>query len=189
MAQASVLTDTEIRRVFRIIETTRHAARNRLAFVLSIYAGLRVGEIAALTVRDVATGDGSARREIKLCAHQTKGSRARTVVLSNRVRDEISSFMKLRARRIDDGPLVASQRNDRPFSAVSLSMLFKEIYEMVGIRTSSHSGRRTFATRLNANGVGMKTIQKLMGHRHIGTTALYCEVSDETLRNAVELAS
>jgi len=41
MAQASVLTDTEIRRVFRIVETTRHAERNRLAFILSIYAGLR----------------------------------------------------------------------------------------------------------------------------------------------------
>jgi integrase len=44
-------------------------------------------------------------------------------------------------------------------------MLFKEIYEVAGIRTSSHSGRRTFATRLNAKGVGMRTIQKLMGHR------------------------
>jgi hypothetical protein len=32
-------------------------------------------------------------------------------------------------------------------------MLFKEIYEMAGVRTSSHSGRRTFATRLNANAV------------------------------------
>jgi hypothetical protein len=41
MAQASVLTDSDIRRVFRIIETTRHAERNRLAFVLSIYAGMR----------------------------------------------------------------------------------------------------------------------------------------------------
>ena len=55
MAQASVLNDTEIRRVFRLIETTRHAARNRLAFMLSIYGGLRVGEIAALTLGDVAT--------------------------------------------------------------------------------------------------------------------------------------
>ena len=55
MGQASVLTETEIRRVFRIIATTRHAERNRLAFVLSIYSGLRVGEIAALTVGDVAT--------------------------------------------------------------------------------------------------------------------------------------
>jgi integrase len=55
MGQASVLTDTEVRRVFRIIETTRHASRNRVAFVLSIFAGLRVGEIASLTVGDVST--------------------------------------------------------------------------------------------------------------------------------------
>jgi site-specific recombinase XerD len=33
----------------------------------------------------------------------------------------------------------------------------------------------------------MRTIQKLMAHRNIGTTALYCDVSDEMLRNAVEL--
>jgi integrase/recombinase XerD len=66
-------------------------------------------------------------------------------------------------------------------------MLFKDIYELAGIRTSSHSGRRTFATRLNARGVGMRTIQKLMGHKHISTTALYCDVSDEMLRNDVEL--
>jgi integrase/recombinase XerD len=43
------------------------------------------------------------------------------------------------------------------------------------------------ATRLNAKGVGMRTIQKLMGHRNIDTTVLYCDVSDETMRNAVEL--
>jgi integrase/recombinase XerD len=187
MAQASVLTDTEIRRVFRIIETTRHAERNRLAFFLSIYAGLRVGEIAALTIGDVATLSGEVRREIKLSAHQTKGSKGRTVVLSHRVRGEIEAYLKSRIRPHHHGPLIASQRNGRTFSNVSLSMLFKEIYELAGLRTSSHSGRRTFATRLNAKGVGMRTIQKLMGHRHIGTTALYCDVSEETLRNAVEL--
>ena len=187
MAQASVLTDTEIRRVFRIIETTRHAARNRLALTLSIFAGLRVGEIAALVVSDVATADGRVRREIKLRAHQTKGSKGRTVILANRVRKEIEAYLKARSTWRNDSPLVASQRNGRAFSTVSLSMHFKEIYETAGIRTSSHSGRRTFATRLNAKGVGMRTIQKLMGHRNIGTTALYCDVSDETMQNAVEL--
>lgn len=85
MAQASVVTDTEIHRVVRIIETTRHAARNRLAFVLSIYAGLRVGEIAALSVSDVATAEGNVRREIKLGAHQTKGSKGRTDEFIGRV--------------------------------------------------------------------------------------------------------
>ena len=91
-------------------------------------------------------------------------------------------------RGADPGkPLICSQRG-RAFSNLTLCMLFKDIYESAGIRTSSHSGRRTFATRLNAKGVGMRTIQKLMGHRHISTTALYCEVSDDIMRNAVELA-
>jgi integrase/recombinase XerD len=139
----------------------------------SVYAELRVGEIAALFIGDVATQSGEARREIKLGAHQTKGSKGRTVVLSNCVRAEIDAYLKIRTLHRHDAPLVASQRNARPFSNVSLSMLFKEIYEAAGIRTSSHSGRRTFATRLNAKGVGMRTIQKLIGHRHIGTTALY----------------
>ena len=109
------------------------------------------------------------------------------MVLSKRVRGEIDAHLKNRTHPRHDAPLIASQRNGRPFSNVSLSMLFKEIYEAAGIRTSSHSGRRTFATRLNAKGVGMRTIQKLMGHRHIGTTALYCDVSEDTLRNAVEV--
>jgi integrase len=55
------------------------------------------------------------------------------------------------------------------------------------LKAPSRPGVRKIATRLNAKGVGTRTIQKLMGHRHIGTTALYCDVSENTLRNAVEL--
>jgi integrase/recombinase XerD len=186
MAQASVLSESDIRRVFRIIETTRYADRNRLTFVLSIYGGMRVGEIAALKIKDVANQYGEARREIRLSSDQTKGNRGRTVVLSNRVRKEIESYLKLNPYLQPDWPLIRSQRGGA-FSSLTLSMLFKEIYDLSGIETSSHSGRRTFATRLNAKGVGMRTIQKLMGHRHIGTTALYCEVSEVVMRNAVEL--
>jgi integrase/recombinase XerD len=127
MAQASVFTDSDIRRVFRIIETTRHAARNRLAFVLSIYAGMRIGEIASLKTGDMATAQGEVRREIKLTPDQTKGSKGRTVVLSDRVRREMDTCLKNRPCCRDDAPLVGSQRNGRAFTNVSLSTLFKEI--------------------------------------------------------------
>ena len=73
MAQASVLTESDIKRVFRIIETTRHADRNRLAFVLSVFGGMRVGEIAALKIGDVANQYAEARRVIKRASEQTKG--------------------------------------------------------------------------------------------------------------------
>jgi integrase len=76
----------------------------------------------------------------------------------------IASFLKNKPCRDHDLPLIASQRNGQEFSNVTLSMLFAEIYVTAGIRTSSHSGRRTFATRLNEKGVGMRTIQKLLIH-------------------------
>jgi integrase/recombinase XerD len=147
---------------------------------------MRVGEIAALKTKDVANQYGEARREIKLRSDQTKGNQGRIVIVSDRVRKGIECRLKLQPHAQADWPLIRSQRGSA-FSSLTLSMLFKEIYELAGIRTSSHSGRRTFATRLNAKGVGMPTIQKLMGHRHIATTALYCEVADEVMRNAVEL--
>jgi integrase/recombinase XerD len=74
MPQASVLNESDVRRVFRIIETTRHADRNRLAFVLSIYGGMRVGEIAAVRIKDIVNQYGEARREIRLSSDQTKGN-------------------------------------------------------------------------------------------------------------------
>jgi integrase/recombinase XerD len=36
-------------------------------------------------------------------------------------------------------------------------------------------------------GIGMRTIQQLLGHANIATTALYCDVTDEQLANAVNL--
>jgi integrase len=54
LSARGVLRGPYFQRVYRIIETTRHADRNRLAFVLSVYGGMRVGEIAALKIKDVA---------------------------------------------------------------------------------------------------------------------------------------
>ena len=45
MKQARVLTDAEMKRVLAVVAAGRHAARNRLALVLSHLAGLRVGDV------------------------------------------------------------------------------------------------------------------------------------------------
>jgi len=113
MPQASVLSDADIRRVFRVIERTRHAERNRVAFTLSIYAGMRVGEIAALRVSDVINQYGEVRSEIKLAADQTKGAKGRTVILSRRIRAEIGLYAKSQPPRHPGSPLIFSQRSRR----------------------------------------------------------------------------
>ena len=188
MAQASVLTETDLKKVLKIVSIGSHPERNRIAMLLSVHAGMRVGEICKLTVGDVLNADHSVLREIKLAAAQTKGTKGRTVYLSDKLRRELATYVKTLPRTDPSFPLIYSQRGYNHFSNVSLCTLFKRLYEQAGLRNSSHAGRRTFATKLNAKGVGMRTIQKLMGHKHIGTTSLYCDVSEETLRNAVALA-
>jgi integrase/recombinase XerD len=97
----------------------------------------------------------------------------------------LNGFLAKRTRLPDQAPLIQSSRTKGHFSNVSLSMRMKAIYRSAGIDTSSHAGRRTYATRKNELGIGMATIQQLMGHSSIQTTAIYCSVSDEQLRNAV----
>jgi integrase/recombinase XerD len=74
------------------------------------------------------------------------------------------------------------------FTANTLTQFFHYLYRRVGIDgASSHSGRRTFATNIASKGVGIKVLQKLLGHKNIQTTSVYIYASDDMLRKAVEL--
>ncbi len=185
MAKAKVLTKDEIKRVMRIAETGNNGLRDRVALSLSVLAGMRIGEISKLTIGDVRGLDGKTVEVINLSKHQTKGNRSRRVFISDELRKLLNVYLAKISQLDDSRAFIRSTRTGSHFSNVSLSLRFKAIYENAGIKTSSHAGRRTFATRLNAAGIGMATIQQAMGHSSIQTTAGYCSVSDEQLVNAV----
>ena len=125
MKRSHVLNDREIKRVFDEISRSAFPARNRAMFQLSIYAGMRVGEIAALRVEDVVAADGSVRAQIQLNASQTKGSDARTVLLNTQVQAELGDY--LRKHKCTTGPLFVSKAG-KGFSSNSLCQLFARIY-------------------------------------------------------------
>ena len=52
---------------------------------------------------------------------------------------------------------------------------------------SSHSGRRTYITRMANKGVGVRVLAQLAGHSSISVTQRYIDVNDEQMANAVEL--
>ena len=145
---------------------------------------MRVGEIAALKIGDVRGLYGRAVEVIHLAKHQTKGNRSRRVFVGDELRRVLTNFLSNSQKLTDSGPLIASSRTGKHMCTVTLSTRLKSIYRAAGIDTSSHAGRRTFATRKNEIGIGMATIQILMGHSSIQTTALYCHLSDEQLRSA-----
>ncbi|WP_318262551.1 tyrosine-type recombinase/integrase [Spiribacter roseus] len=190
MGQARVLTDKELKQVLNYNDACeRHAARNRLMLLLTHWAGMRVGEVVALRVCDVATEDGAARTEIRLRSTQTKGKHARTVFVSTRLQREIAKYLKTSNTRYSERFLFRTQKSQQ-FSANTATQLLQRIYARAGMRgATSHSGRRSYLTKLADKGVGVFVLAQLAGHRHISTTQRYVSVSDTQLRNAAELAS
>jgi integrase len=114
MKQARVLTDAEFKRLMAVVAQMKHGPRNRLALMLSHLAGLRVGEIAALVVRDVIDSDGKVREQIRLSAEITKGGHARVVFVGEKLRREIDRY-RTDWKQDDppDAPLLSTHRRRR----------------------------------------------------------------------------
>jgi integrase/recombinase XerD len=102
MAKAKVLTRDEIKRVMRIADTGNNGLRDRVALSLSIMAGMRIGEIAALTIGDVRGLDGRAVSVINLSKHQTKGSKSRRVFISAELQKLLNQYLAT-ISKLDDG--------------------------------------------------------------------------------------
>ena len=189
MAQARVLTDRELKQVLNYnAACERHAARNRLMLLFTHWAGMRIGEVAALRVCDVVTAELKPRTEIRLTAQQTKGKRARTVFVSTRLQREVAKYVTASHKRYSERSLFRTQKSCA-FTANTATQLLRRVYERAGMHgATSHSGRRSYLTKLADKGVSVFVLAEFAGHTHISTTQRYVSVGDTQLRNAVELA-
>ena len=190
MAQAKTLDPEDLEKVLSFIHTQRHVVRNRAMMLLTHWAGLRIGEVAALRWMDVVMPSGEIKDEIRLLSRMTKNQTARTVYVSQRLKEELKRYAN-QARCIERTyPFFASQKSTlKGFSGNSLAQTFAQIYKGAGIEgASSHSGRRTFLTSLANKGTAIHILKTLAGHQSITTTAAYLYSSPAQLRAAVELA-
>ena len=187
MKQAQTLSERDIKRVLSYCGTRRHTLRDRTIVQFSILAGLRAKELAALCVSNVFDDSGSVREQFTLAKDQTKGRHARTVYVSQRLRRVLSAYYPVIRHRPPHKPLFQTQQRTA-FSANTMCQLFLDIYKQCGLaNASSHSGRRTFITRLAEQGVNVRLLAELAGHQHISTTQRYIDVSPAQLSRAVEL--
>ena len=187
--QAKTLTAQEIRKVLDYVATRQHSHRNRIALLLTFYAGLRSKEVASLRYGDVLDGDGKVKAEIYLTAEQTKGSKTGTVFVSEKLRKELQAYIaQVPCTNTQDKLIYTQKKGGEGFTANTLTQHFHYLYKRAGINgASSHSGRRTFITNLADKGVGVRVLASLAGHKSIAVTQRYIDVNDEMKRNAVEL--
>jgi integrase/recombinase XerD len=148
---------------------------------------MRVGEVAALRINDVLNSDNTIKDEVRLMPEQTKGKHARTVYLNERMRKEISQYLRVLRIKDTSKPLFYTQKQ-AGFSANSLAQYFFYLYRACSLGgCSSHSGRRSFLTGLANKGTAIHILKALAGHRSISTTASYLYSSPTQLKAAVEL--
>ena len=188
MATAKSLTPVELERVLDYIANNANAERNKLMLSFGVLAGLRVSEIAGLTLGDVLDTDGTVRSEIYLASHRVKHGHARTIFLNKRLQQELADYVATRTLRAANLPLFSTQRGARcAFSANTLTQYFYWMFKKAGIKASSHSCRKTFLTSLAGQGVSVFVLASLAGHKSITTTQRYITTNDDVKRKAVEL--
>ena len=186
--QAKTLNATELRRILDYVATRKHNIRNRCLVLTSFLSGMRVGEIANLRYGDVVNADGTIKNEIRLTAEQTKGNEGRTVFVNEKLQKEFGIYCRVYKAQANEKFFYSQKADSDGFTANTLTQFFHHLYRKCSIAgASSHSGRRTFATNIASSGVGIKVLQKLLGHKNIQTTSVYIYASDDMLRKAVEL--
>ena len=145
------------------------------ALLTTIYAaGLRVSEVVALKVSDI----DSQRMVIRV--RQGKGRTDRSVILSPRLLTLLRTYWKalrptewLFPGRVPGAPLTTRQ----------VKRICQEIRQHAGFTkaVSPHTLRHSFATHLLEAGTDLRSIQLLLGHRSLSTTARYLHISPQVV--------
>jgi site-specific recombinase XerD len=164
------LRDEEIPRLFAVIDHLR----DRAIFMLMLRCGLRVEEVAQLTLRalDLARS--------QLFVYHGKGGKDRVVYLSHDAQQALLEYLKARsfyrAKRLF---LVDKGRcKGNPISVRGIQKRMEHYARQAGLKVCCHQLRHTMATQLLNADADLVTIQDLLGHSRIKTTQRYCQVSN-----------
>jgi integrase/recombinase XerD len=160
--------------VARILTVPRHLKTR--ALLMTIYAaGLRRSEAAHLRVNDI----DSARMTITV--RQGKGQKDRLVMLSPVLLQTLRQYWRHNKPK---QWLFPGDKPDQPISDNDIFAVFHNAVRHAGItkKVSPHSLRHSFATHLLESGTNLRTIQVLLGHRSLKTTARYLHVSQQHVR-------
>jgi integrase/recombinase XerD len=147
----------------------------RTAFITIYSAGLRVSEAVALTARDI----DSAR--MVLHVRQGKGRKDRYVMLSEQLLTILRDYWKRERPQLW---LFPGPDPSRPITTRSVQRACRQAARAAGLDkiVTVHTLRHSFATHLLEQGVDIRVIQDLLGHRHITSTTRYARVALNTIR-------
>ncbi len=205
------LTEDEITAILRVPDRrTLQGKRDYALLLLMFSTGLRKAEVCGLRVEHVTT-----YRNQPVVDVMGKREKHRRVALNRDVLEAVLDYQKaLKQRFTAEGAESAEENNPppnplqrgisagkplfftlgvhgncavQPLTHKAVDCLLRRVRKVALItkRITPHTTRHTFATTLLDKGVDLKTVQELLGHSHIRTTAKYLHTSDEKKMDAV----
>lgn len=168
------LRDEQIAAFFKVI----NQKRDRAIFKLMLRCGLRVEEVANLTLAALDLP----RRQVFV--YQGKGLKDRVVYLSKDAYLDLVAYLKVRpCSRVRKLFLVAKGRyKGQPLKARGIQHRMQHYAKIAGLDVCCHQLRHTMATQMLNADADLVTIQDLLGHTRIKTTQRYCRVSNQKVR-------
>lgn len=189
--QSKVLNKTQVASVRSHLKSGRNALRNDTIFLLSVKAGLRAKEIAALKWIHVLNGDGTLNDTLHLPDSASKGRSGREIPIHKEILTNLETLYQTASRRnfSPEDHVIRTERS-RSTSAQVIVNFFQSLYTRMGyVGCSSHSGRRTFITecarKISTVGGSLRDVQYLAGHSSLQTTQRYIEGSSESKRKLI----
>lgn len=163
------LKDDQVTRLLAVIRDLR----DRAMFMLMLRCGLRVQEVADLTVDAVDWH----RRQIFVS--KGKGSKDRVVYLSDDACSALLTYLEKRSAKGKRLFLVQKGAvRDQPLSVRGIQKRIEYYAKKSRLNVSCHRLRHTMATQLLNADADLATIQDLLGHGQITTTQRYCWVAN-----------
>ncbi len=160
--------------VARLIEKTTNV-KHRALLMATYGGGLRLQEVCHLKLCDIDSDRMTLRVE------QGKGAKDRYTLLSPRLLAELRRYWALHRPKLW---LFPSPRDpEHPLSQHTAHRIYHAAKDRAGITKAGgiHALRHAFATHLLEAGVDVHTIQRLMGHDSLSTTARYFHLAQKHL--------
>jgi integrase/recombinase XerD len=175
----TVLSADELRRLFDVV--AHHPKHKALLFTL-YGAGLRISEALKLRPADIDA------QRMFINVHAGKGNKDRLVKLSPQLLAVLRDYWRQCRPGAGGGWLFPQDRKpERAMDSATAERMVARAARRAGItrRVSPHTLRHSYATHLLEAGVDLRSIQMLLGHANLKTTARYTHVSEAHLRSVV----
>lgn len=180
------LSKAEVRQVLSAIDLSQPFGRRDYLLIRFVYhTALRVGECSGLITHLVAL-NGRPRQFLHLPAALCKERRGRVVPLNDDAQRCVQKQLAFNsARGFSTAPAAPLFQNKchGPLSVRSIQKMVKFHSERAGldVRVTPHIFRHSHASHLIGAGVPTVHVQKILGHRKLSSTQVYCHVSKEQL--------